>query len=148
MHYALTGSPAVTTPNIMTTLGSLNWPMMDASWRNFTLSSPPAPSLRVLTATSTSPSGPCHTPLHTSPNWPEPSLDSSLTRQIRKKGGSNNTWIPCSIKYAMFYWVCALSSSVHIFHSSMWDIVRHLYLSISHAFSWNVFLVLTAEEPG
>ena len=76
----LTGSPSVTTPYIVTTLWCLNCPMMAASWRNLTLSSSPDPSLRVFTATSTSPppSPLPNTPLYTVPNCPDPSKSPSL----------------------------------------------------------------------
>ena len=68
----LTGSPMVTTPCSLTTLGWWNWPIMAASCRNFTLSSSEVLSLSVLIATGTDPVGVVHTPLLTVPNCPDP----------------------------------------------------------------------------
>ena len=48
--------------------------MMAASCRNLTFSSSGDSAFSVLMATSTGPSGECHTPLLTLPNCPEPSL--------------------------------------------------------------------------
>ncbi len=71
-HAPLTGSPTVTTPYSLTTLGCRNWPMMAASWRNLTLSISEAIGCRVLTATSVDSTLVVHTPMLTVPNWPEP----------------------------------------------------------------------------
>ena len=68
----LTGSPVVTTPISCTTFGCLNCPLMAASWRNLIFSASVAPGWSCLTATSTAPMGLCHTPMLTTPNWPEP----------------------------------------------------------------------------
>ena len=68
----LTGSPTVTTPMSLTTLGCQNCPLMAASCRNFTVSSSVEPSLSILTATSLELPGRSHVPFITVPNWPEP----------------------------------------------------------------------------
>ncbi len=72
MPAPLTGSPTVTTPYSLTTLGCRNCPMMAASWRNLTLSISEAIGCRVLTATSIDSTLVVHTPMLTVPNWPEP----------------------------------------------------------------------------
>jgi len=72
VQYRLTGSPRVTTPYRDTTLGWENWPIMAASWRNFTLSPSEVPGHNSFMATSTSPLGHCQNPLLTVPKWPEP----------------------------------------------------------------------------
>lgn len=70
----LTGLPTVTTPSSLTTLGWWNWPLMAASWRNFTTSPCEAPGLSIFTATSNCTSfDACHSPLCTIPNCPAPS---------------------------------------------------------------------------
>ncbi len=58
--------------------------MMAASWRNLTLSSSEAPSLRVFTATfilSFEP-GTVHSPKWTLPNWPAPNSSVNLIRRV------------------------------------------------------------------
>ena len=74
----LTGSPVVTTPISLTTLGWLNCPLMAASWRNLTFSCSEAPGWSCLTATSMAPIGLSQTPLFTVPNSPDPNTPVSL----------------------------------------------------------------------
>ena len=74
----LTGSPVVTTPISLTTLGCLNCPLMAASWRNLTFSSSEAPGWSCFTATSMAPIGLSQTPWFTVPNSPDPNTPVSL----------------------------------------------------------------------
>ena len=67
MH-ELTGSPSVTMPYMMTTLGCLNWAMITASWRKRTLSFLEEPSFRVFKATDTFPDSVSQIPSDTVPN--------------------------------------------------------------------------------
>ena len=68
----ITGSPTVTTPWSLRTLGWWNCPMMAASCKNFTFSVSSASSVNVFTAISFGPAGEYHSPLLTCPNWPDP----------------------------------------------------------------------------
>ena len=77
-HFLLTGSPIVTTPMSLTTLGWWNCPLMAASCRNLTFSVSLASSFSIFTATSLDPPERSHTPFMTLPNWPEPSESESL----------------------------------------------------------------------
>jgi len=76
--HQFTSSPTVTTPCSWTTLGCLNWPLMAASCRNFTLSASDVPPFSILIATSSCPISDCHLPLFTTPNWPDPRLSPLL----------------------------------------------------------------------
>ena len=67
---------------MMTTLGCLNWAMVTASCRNFTLSLDEDPSLRVFMATGTFPDSASHVPWSTLPNWPEPRCRTKLCQRI------------------------------------------------------------------
>ncbi len=77
-HAPLTGSPTVTTPYSLTTLGCRNCPMMAASWRNLTLSAAGASGLSVFTASCRVLLEMDHMPLHTCPNCPDPNCSMML----------------------------------------------------------------------
>ena len=78
MIVTLTGSPTVTTPISLTTLGCQNCPLMAASCKNLTLSCSEEPSFSTFTATSLDPPERSHTPFITVPNCPDPSWSLTL----------------------------------------------------------------------
>ena len=112
--YVLTGFPRVTTPWRLTTLRCWNWPLMAASCRNLTSSFSPIPSFSVLMATGITPTGDCHRPLSTLPNWPDPKC--SVILHVQRK--CKDLCISVCTKHFNSHCICCLSISLYLFLAS------------------------------